>query len=290
MLGYWASGARRVVPRDSVFPPGRTDEQVQQDNADQFAASEANAEVAAAEPAGACRPGWWSASWSPDSPAAGALAGRRRAGRGVRPPGGLARGGGRGAGQHRAGPVGARSPTGGPASSATPTWCSARARTARRGCSASGPGSSRRPATSRISLGDIGGPSAGLMFALAVVDKLTPGELTGGRFVAGTGTITPTAWCRPDRRHPVQDARRAGGRGHRVPGARGQLRGGGRQRAGRAAAAAGGHPATTRSPALDRRCAPRQAPGGCCTRRADSSDSSGRGRTPGPNGNPTPRP
>ena len=29
------------------------------------------------------------------------------------------------------------------------------------------------------------------MFALAVVDKLTPGELTGGRFVAGTGTITP---------------------------------------------------------------------------------------------------
>ena len=43
-----------------------------------------------------------------------------------------------------------------------------------------------------ISLGDIGGPSAGLMFALAVVDKLTPGELNGGRFVAGTGTIEST--------------------------------------------------------------------------------------------------
>ena len=41
-----------------------------------------------------------------------------------------------------------------------------------------------------ISLGDIGGPSAGLMFTLAVIDKLTPGELNGGRFVAGTGTIT----------------------------------------------------------------------------------------------------
>ncbi|MGE0297210.1 MAG: PDZ domain-containing protein [Dehalococcoidia bacterium] len=40
-----------------------------------------------------------------------------------------------------------------------------------------------------ISLGDVGGPSAGLMFALAIVDKLTPGDLTGGRFVAGTGTI-----------------------------------------------------------------------------------------------------
>lgn len=36
---------------------------------------------------------------------------------------------------------------------------------------------------------DIGGPSAGLMFALAIYDLLTPGELTGGRFVAGTGTI-----------------------------------------------------------------------------------------------------
>ncbi|HET7172980.1 MAG TPA: PDZ domain-containing protein [Nocardioidaceae bacterium] len=37
---------------------------------------------------------------------------------------------------------------------------------------------------------EIGGPSAGLMFALAVYDKITPGALTGGRFVAGTGTIT----------------------------------------------------------------------------------------------------
>jgi PDZ domain-containing protein len=43
-----------------------------------------------------------------------------------------------------------------------------------------------------ISLGDVGGPSAGLMFTLAIVDKLTPGELTSGRFIAGTGTITST--------------------------------------------------------------------------------------------------
>ncbi|WP_067455328.1 YlbL family protein [Actinomadura macra] len=42
-----------------------------------------------------------------------------------------------------------------------------------------------------ISVGDIGGPSAGLMFSLAIVDKLTPGALTGGKFIAGTGTITP---------------------------------------------------------------------------------------------------
>lgn len=35
----------------------------------------------------------------------------------------------------------------------------------------------------------IGGPSAGLMFALAIYDTLTPGSLTGGEIVAGTGTV-----------------------------------------------------------------------------------------------------
>ncbi len=40
-----------------------------------------------------------------------------------------------------------------------------------------------------ISIGDIGGPSAGLMFALGIIDKITPDNLTGGRFIAGTGEI-----------------------------------------------------------------------------------------------------
>src|SRR5690606_3334077 len=34
-----------------------------------------------------------------------------------------------------------------------------------------------------------GGPSAGLAFTLALIDLLTPGELTGGHKVAVTGTI-----------------------------------------------------------------------------------------------------
>ncbi len=38
---------------------------------------------------------------------------------------------------------------------------------------------------------NIGGPSAGLMFALAVYDTLTPGSLTDGAVIAGTGTIDP---------------------------------------------------------------------------------------------------
>src|SRR5439155_26486696 len=35
----------------------------------------------------------------------------------------------------------------------------------------------------------IGGPSAGLMWTLGIIDLITPGELTGGRTIAGTGTI-----------------------------------------------------------------------------------------------------
>lgn len=38
-------------------------------------------------------------------------------------------------------------------------------------------------------VGGIGGPSAGLMFSLGIYDKLTPGALTGGEHVAGTGTM-----------------------------------------------------------------------------------------------------
>lgn len=41
----------------------------------------------------------------------------------------------------------------------------------------------------RIDSGDVGGPSAGLMWALGVLDLLTPGDLTSGRTVAGTGVI-----------------------------------------------------------------------------------------------------
>jgi Lon-like protease len=37
----------------------------------------------------------------------------------------------------------------------------------------------------------IGGPSAGLVFALAIYDKITNGPLLAGRHLAGTGTITP---------------------------------------------------------------------------------------------------
>ena len=41
----------------------------------------------------------------------------------------------------------------------------------------------------KINPGEIGGPSAGLMFALGIYDRLTPEDLTHGRRVAGTGEI-----------------------------------------------------------------------------------------------------
>lgn len=37
----------------------------------------------------------------------------------------------------------------------------------------------------------VGGPSAGMMFAIGIIDKLTPGALTQGKIIAGTGAIDP---------------------------------------------------------------------------------------------------
>ncbi|GAA3648713.1 PDZ domain-containing protein [Nocardioides ginsengisoli] len=43
----------------------------------------------------------------------------------------------------------------------------------------------------------VGGPSAGLMFSLAIYDTLTPGSLTGGATVAGTGELEPDGTVGP---------------------------------------------------------------------------------------------
>ena len=46
------------------------------------------------------------------------------------------------------------------------------------------------PVKVTIETENIGGPSAGLMFALSIIDRLTSEDLTGGRRIAGTGEIT----------------------------------------------------------------------------------------------------
>ncbi|MDA9786899.1 PDZ domain-containing protein [Pontimonas sp.] len=59
-----------------------------------------------------------------------------------------------------------------------------------------------------IALENVGGPSAGLMFALGIVEKLTVEDLTNGRVVAGTGTIDAQGSIGPigGIRHKMQGA------------------------------------------------------------------------------------
>lgn len=68
-------------------------------------------------------------------------------------------------------------------------------------------------------VGDIGGPSAGLMLTLAVIDHLTPDDLAGGKFIAGTGTIVPEGTVGPigGITHKLKAAREAGAIAFLVP-------------------------------------------------------------------------
>ncbi|MDL9947854.1 PDZ domain-containing protein [Gordonia sp. ABSL11-1] len=68
-------------------------------------------------------------------------------------------------------------------------------------------------------VGDIGGPSAGMMLTLAVIDRLSPGELTHGKFIAGTGTIDENGTVGPigGITHKTRAARDAGATVFLVP-------------------------------------------------------------------------
>ncbi|MEU3901522.1 S16 family serine protease [Streptomyces sp. NPDC045251] len=70
-----------------------------------------------------------------------------------------------------------------------------------------------------LRLEDVGGPSAGLLFSLGIIDKLAAGDLTGGEVVAGTGTITTGGKVGPVGGVPLktQAARRDGATVFLVP-------------------------------------------------------------------------
>lgn len=188
-VAFWFSGDRRVIPRDAVFPPGRTDEEIQQLNSDQFVSSEANAELAALAQLG-IPTRTVVVELTPESPATGRLEAGDEivtvAGAPADSPAAVSEAlSGTVPGQtvsvtiRRAGePIDVEVVLGASDDRA-------------QGLLGIRPGTEPLDGVIGIQLGGIGGPSAGLMFALAVVDKLTPGELTGGRFVAGTGAITP---------------------------------------------------------------------------------------------------
>jgi PDZ domain-containing protein len=70
-----------------------------------------------------------------------------------------------------------------------------------------------------INLAQVGGPSAGLMFALAIIDKVESQDLTGGLFIAGTGEIDEDGDVGPigGIRQKMIAARRAGASVFLVP-------------------------------------------------------------------------
>jgi Lon-like protease len=53
------------------------------------------------------------------------------------------------------------------------------------------------PVDVNIDAGDVTGPSAGLAFTLTLIDELSPGNLTGGKDVAVTGTMSPDGTVGP---------------------------------------------------------------------------------------------
>jgi PDZ domain-containing protein len=53
------------------------------------------------------------------------------------------------------------------------------------------------PFTVTIQIGQIGGPSAGMMFALGIINKISTMNLTGGKFIAGTGEISANGAVSP---------------------------------------------------------------------------------------------
>jgi len=77
----------------------------------------------------------------------------------------------------------------------------------------------KAPFTLNFGLSGVGGPSAGLMFALAIIAKLTPGGINGGRILAGSGTIDPAGTIGPvgGIQQKLLGAQRAGAVVFRVP-------------------------------------------------------------------------
>ncbi len=77
------------------------------------------------------------------------------------------------------------------------------------------------PFSIKIGLKGVGGPSAGLMFALGIVDRLEPANLTGGKIIAGTGEITDDGTVQPigGIQQKLAGARRSGATTFLVPAA-----------------------------------------------------------------------
>ena len=201
----WLAHDNKVVPHDTLYPDGKTEEESTQENAEEFSQSQESAKVAALKELDVPVSSWVIVSTVvKDSPAEGKLhAGdviKAVDGKAVKEPGDVAEL----VTKHEPGQdvvftiVPAKEQAAAEKANKTATKTQDVAiKTAtsddtgeKRAIVGISAGTDHTfPFTIDIKLADVGGPSAGLMFALGIYDKLTPGSLTGGTFVAGTGTI-----------------------------------------------------------------------------------------------------
>ena len=192
-LRGWLDRDRAVVPREVVYPPGKTDEEVDRETAEQMAASQNSAVSAAAR-----QLGFRTADVVVEGVAAGAPAdGRLREGDVLRTVDGRPL---RDAADLRAAVAGRE--VGDVVRIGLEQ--DGRSSTVELRTEASQDDGESRPVIGvvtreepvdapfevEITLEDVGGPSAGLMFALGILDKLGEPSLTGGQYIAGTGEIT----------------------------------------------------------------------------------------------------
>ncbi|MET8954818.1 YlbL family protein [Streptomyces sp. NPDC004393] len=201
----WLAHDDKVVPHDTLYPDGKTEQQSTQENAEEFSQSQESAKVAALKQLGIPVKSWVIvATVLKDSPAEGRLhAGdviKAVDGAPVKGPDDVAKL----VTKHKPGqdvvftivPVKEQAAaekaqkTSTKTQDVTITTAKSHDSGRQRAIVGISAGTDHTfPFTIDIKLADVGGPSAGLMFALGIVDKLTPDDLTGGKFVAGTGTI-----------------------------------------------------------------------------------------------------
>jgi PDZ domain-containing protein len=188
-IAMWVTGSHEVVPREQVYPSGQTSQQVDAENTRQFSQSEDDAQTAALRYLGYPTAVQVADVTTPGPSSAVLRTGDRLlvvGGRAVTTPQDVVDAVG---GVPPNTPVPVRIQRGGPTLDVTVTTAARPGDPGKGYLGITAASQVVSPATIKIGLADVGGPSAGLVFATAIVDKLTPGDLTGGQEIAGTGTI-----------------------------------------------------------------------------------------------------
>ena len=238
----WLAHDNKVVPHDTLYPDGKTEEQSTQENAEEFSQSQESAKVAALKELDVPVQSWVIVSTVvKDIPGRGQAA-RRRRDQGRRRHGGEGAGRRRQAGHQaqarregrlhdRPGQGAGRRGEGGNGRRPRPqnvtiTTTKSDDDGEKRAIVGIQAGTDHTfPFTIDIKLADVGGPSAGLMFALGIVDKLTPGQPDRRQVRRRHRHHRRRRQGRPDRRHRDEDGRRARQGRPVLPDARRQLRG-----------------------------------------------------------------